>query len=231
MLAERNVLITLLRLSKDGNTNILNLSKEAQVSVSVVKEVLKRNSHLISFDLSRNEIEIGLEERLGLAIHAIKLGADIERVCRSLTWAEFENLSVLAFEANNFNVKKHFRFSFTNRRWEIDILGLKKPIVACVDCKHWYRSWRGAGSRKAAEMQLDRTKALAEASKGMTEKIGIIGWRYAHFVPIILSLVPGAQKFHNRVPIVPVLQLKDFLPHLPAYVQRIAHSRREYVFT
>jgi hypothetical protein len=231
MLAERDVLVTLLGLSKDGNTNILSLSKEAQVSVSVVKEVLKRNTQLILFDLSGNEIQIGLEGRLGLAIYAIKLGADIERVCRFLTWEEFENLSILAFEMNNFNVKKHFRFSFANRRWEIDILGLRKPVIACVDCKHWRRSWRLAGSRKAAEMQLGRTKALAEASKDMTERIGITGWSCAYFVPIILSLMPGAQKFHIGVPIVPILQLKDFLPHLPAHVQRIAHSRREYAFT
>jgi hypothetical protein len=228
MLAEREVLITLLGLAKDGNTSVVDLSNEARISVSVVKEVLKRNAHLVSLDPSGKKIKIGLEERLALALRAIKLGADIERVCMFLSWGEFESLSAIAFEANNYDVRKHFRFSFANRRWEIDLLGLKKPIVACVDCKHWRRGWRGAGSRKAAEMQLNRTKGLAEASKDMMEKIGLIGWKQAYFVPIILSLVPGAQKFHNGVPIVPVLQLRDFLPQLPAYVTKIAHSHREY---
>jgi Holliday junction resolvase-like predicted endonuclease len=160
---------------------------------------------------------------LKIALKAIELGADIERVCKSLTWQEFEDISVLAFEANDFRTTKHLRFTWADRRWEIDILALKEPLVLCADCKHWRHGWSGSGSRKAVEMQVERTKFLAEASKTIEDKIGIGKWKRTYFVPMILSLVPASEKFYKNVPIVSVLQLGDFLPQMPAFFDKIAH--------
>jgi len=226
MLAEREVLVSLLKLTKEDTTEIDSLSQEAHVPVQVVRDILRKNAEIVTYVPSLRLVTVNLEQRLKIAIKAIELGVDIERVCRSLTWLEFEDISILAFETNDFMTKKHFRFRWADRRWEIDILALKEPLIICADCKHWHHGWSGSGSRKAAELQTERTKVLAEASKTLNGKIGVSKWENAYFVPMILSLIPANQKFYKDVPIVPVLQLRDFLPQISAYLDKITHFRR-----
>lgn len=134
-----------------------------------------------------------------------------------LQWNEFENLAAGAFEANNFTVIKHFRFGWAGRRWEIDILGCKEPMVACVDCKHWRRGWRKSAIIRAVESQVERTQALTEVLPSLHKEVGLANWKRATLVPVVLSLVPGPSKFYTNVPIVPILQLQNFLNELPAH--------------
>lgn len=225
MTAEREILISLLKLTIEGPAEIEDLSRESRVPRQLVHEAVIKSSELGILEMDERLAIAGGEQRLRAAIRAVELGADIERVCKFLTWTEFEDISVLAFEANDYRVKKHFRFSRIGRRWEIDILATKRPIVACADCKQWHRGWRGSASRKAAEQQIERTRVLAEASSSMLAKIGVNGWRRADFLPIVLSLMPGARRFHKGTPIVPVLQLRDFLQKMPAYLSKIKHFR------
>jgi hypothetical protein len=226
MLAEREILISLLKLTQNNTIELDSISQEARVPVQVVRNVLKKYLDLITYETSSRSINVDSEQRLKMAIKTIEMGADIERVCNHLTWLEFENISILAFEANDYVTKKHFRFAWADRRWEIDVLALKEPLIICADCKHWHHGWSGSGSRKAAELQTERTKVLVDALKTLGDRIEIGRWKHAYFVPMILSLVPANQKFYKGVPIVPVLQLGDFLPQIPAYLGKIAHFRQ-----
>jgi len=223
LLAERGVLVSLLKLTKEGITELEEISQEAHVPVQIVREVLRKHVDLVTYAPSSRSVSIGSEQRLKLVMKIVEQGADIERVCDSLTWLEFEDISIIVFKANNYETKKHFRFTWVNRRWEIDVLALKEPLIVCADCKHWHHGWSGSGSKKAAEMQAERTENLSKASKSINDKIGIGNWKRAHFVPMILSLAPGNQKFHKGVPIVPVLQLRDFLTSMPAYLNQMMH--------
>jgi hypothetical protein len=54
--------------------------------------------------------EINSDGRLKLATCILQEGGDIERVCKALGWREFEDLTVLILDQNEFNTKKHFRF-------------------------------------------------------------------------------------------------------------------------
>jgi Holliday junction resolvase-like predicted endonuclease len=227
MATEREVLISFLRLTKGGPVEIKDLSSESQIPRQLVHETLT-SLRLGIVEADGHSISGGPEQRLRAAHKAVELGADIERVCGFLTWSEFEDISVMAFEANDFKVKKHFRFSGSGRRWEIDILAAKRPIVACADCKQWHRGWRGSASRKATEQQIERTRVLAETAPAMLEKIDMKGWKHADFLPMVLSLTPSAHKFHRGAPIVPVLQLRDFLHDLPAYVGKIKRFRASF---
>ncbi|MDH5795151.1 MAG: hypothetical protein OEZ24_03490 [Candidatus Bathyarchaeota archaeon] len=222
---EREVLISLLKLTKEGPAEIEDLTSDSRVPSQLLREALMTSLQQGIVKVDGDSVTAGPEQRLRAAVRAVELGADIERVCKLLTWTEFEDISVLAFEASGYKVKKHFRFSQSGRRWEIDVLAMKRPIVACADCKQWHRGWRGSASRKAAELQIGRTEALAAASPSMAEKIGVKGWRGADFLPMVLSLLPGAHRLHKGAPIVPVLQLRDFLQEIPAYMDKIRHFR------
>ena len=194
------------------------VSRDARVPVQVADEMLKRLSDTGLIQYRGRLIEVPLNQRVRMAVRAVELGADPERVCGVLEWNEFEEIAARAFEVNNFMVKRRFRFKWAGRRWEVDVLGCKEPLVACVDCKHWHRGWRRSAIMKVVEAQVERTQALAEAFPRLHEKVGLTNWKKVVLVPMVLSLFPGPFKFYNNVPIVAVLQLRSFLNDLPAHV-------------
>jgi len=223
MAFERNFLVSVLKLTKGGPVAKELVAKDAGIPTQTADQLLKKNCEAGLIQWRHRTIEASSNQRVKIAIHAIKLGADFERVCRFLEWIEFENLAAAAFEANNFVVKRRFRFKWTQRKWEIDVLGCKENLIACVDCKHWSHGWRRSIITKAVEAQTLRTRVLAEALPSLQEEIGLVHWRQATLIPIVLSLVPGPQKFYNNVPIVPILQLQNFLNELPAHIISLTH--------
>ena len=223
MAVERNLLVSVLKLTKSGPVAKELVGRDANVPVQVADEMLKKFCEDGLIQWRGKTIEASSNQRVKIAIHAIKSGADLERVSRFLEWIEFENIAATAFEANNFSTRKRFRFKWAQRRWEIDVLGCREPLIACVDCKHWSRGWRKSAIKKAAEAQTLRTKVLAEAIPSLQEEIGLVQWRQATLIPVVLSLVPGPLKFYNKVPIVPILQLQNFLNELPAHVTSLTH--------
>jgi len=223
MTVERNLLISVLKLTKTGPIEAKLVGRDAHIPTQVADEVLRKFSDARLIKYVDELIEVSSNQRARMAIHAVKLGADIERVCNVLEWKEFENITATAFEADNYAVKKRFRFKWAGRRWEIDVLGYKNPLVACVDCKQWHRNWRRSAIIKTVELQVERTHALAGALVSLRENIGLVNWKEATLVPIVLSLVPSPFKFYNNVPIVPVLQLPDFLNELLAHINSLKH--------
>jgi hypothetical protein len=228
MTVERNLLISVLKLTKNGPIEAKLVSRDAHIPTQVADQVLRKFSDVNLVKYVDELIEVSSNQRARMAIHAVKLGADLERVCNVLEWKEFENITATAFEADNYAVKKRFRFKWAGRRWEIDVLGCKKPLVACVDCKQWHRNWRRSAIIKTVELQVERTRALTEALVSLRENIGLVDWKEAILVPIVLSLVPGPFKFYNNVPIVPVLQLPDFLNELLAHINSLTHFSLKY---
>jgi len=228
MTLERDILISILKLTKSGPIAEEIVARDANVPVQVTHELLKKFRDAELFKWENKAIEASSNQRAKIAIHAIKSGADFERVCRVLEWIEFENLAATAFEANNFDVRRRFRFKWAQRRWEIDVLGCRKPLIACVDCKHWTHGWRRSAIRKAAEAQALRTKVLAEALSSLQKEINLVQWRQATLIPVVLSLVPGPLKFYKKVPIVPILQIQNFLNELLTHITALAHFRANF---
>jgi len=210
---ERNALVQILKLTKDGSTQKELISRKARIPQQVANRILKKISDAELIQLKDEAVEASSSQRIKIAVHAIELGADFEGVCKALNWDEFENIASLAFEVNGFAVLKRFRFKWLGRRWEIDVLGCREPLVVCADCKHWLRGWQRSA----------RTKTLADALPLLREKIGLTNWKNATLIPAVLSLIRGPYKFYNDVPIVPILQLQNFLNELPAYVTSLAH--------
>ncbi|MDH5438704.1 MAG: hypothetical protein OEX76_07375, partial [Candidatus Bathyarchaeota archaeon] len=162
MAVERNLLISILKLTKTGSVQRELVSRDARVPVQVADEMLKKLSDTGLIRYRDRLIDVSLNQRVRMAVRAVELGADPERVCGVLEWNEFEEIAARAFEVNDFMVKRRFRFKWAGRRWEVDVLGCKEPLVACVDCKHWHRGWRRSAIMKVVEAQVERTQALAE---------------------------------------------------------------------
>jgi Holliday junction resolvase-like predicted endonuclease len=215
MIAERDVLISLLKSTQRGPVSRTLLVKSTRATAEAVGRVLEEFEHLSLFDEYQGIIEVSPKQRAKITTHALELGADLEHVCRFLSWAEFEILTAQALEANGYRVINNFRFKRGKERREIDVIGLDKPLIICADCKHWKRGFRMASSLKTIEAQIERAEVLADVLPYYLHEIGIENWETAALLPVVVSLLPGQNKLVNRVPVVPVLQLQDFISEVP----------------
>ena len=223
MSVEKNLLRSILKLTKKGPIEKTLITRDAQTPVQIADDMLKNFSKAGFVQLRGKVVEASLNQRVKIAIHAIRLGADFESVCNLLEWNEFEKIAATTFEFNHFNVMKSLRFKGAGRRWEVDILGLREPIIVSADCKHWHQGWTRSAITKAIDAQINRTHALANAVPTLREKIGLADWKEATLIPMVLSLFPAPLKFHRNTPVVPILQLQDFLNELPAHTDSMTH--------
>lgn len=220
---EVNLIISILKLTGSGPVTHEVIKKDAKISSQIIEDLLRKMQNDGLIYLQKNVVEANSFQRLKLAVNAIKLGADIENISSFLQWQEFENIAVLALEQNSYSVTKNLRFKHAQRKWEIDIVGCKKPIALCMDCKHWHHGIYPSALKKIVLKQVERTSALAETLPNLTDKIECASWDCTKLIPAVMSLVTGRFKFYENVPIVPVLQLQDFLNQLPAYTNSLKH--------
>jgi Holliday junction resolvase-like predicted endonuclease len=221
MSIERNLLIAILKLTKEGTALIESVNREARIPSAVTLKLLDKlqNENLIY--LKPKNIEVDSKGRLKIAVKAASLGADIEHISDLLCWQEFEEIAALALKNNGYVVKNNLRFKHEGKRWEIDVVGSKKPLVICIDCKHWQRAISSSALHRIVDLQSQRTLALADSLSNISLKLECTNWEKAKFIPAVLSLFPSAFKFCQKVPVVPVLQLQDFICQLPAYTESL----------
>jgi Holliday junction resolvase-like predicted endonuclease len=225
MTTKTDVLISILKHTNSGPAAEEAVAMDANVPVHVANNVLRGLREIGLIECENELIEVSSNQRVKLAIHAINHGTDIERVCKVLEWIEFENFAATAFEKNNFAVKRRFRFKAAQRRWEIDVLAYSEPIIVCVDCKRWRRGWGNSAITRVAAAQAQRTEVLAKNLQDIHREIGLDDWTRATLFPAILSLFPGPVKFYNKVPVVPILQLQNFLDEFQGHITELTHFR------
>ena len=223
MTTKSDVLIALLKYSDKGPAAIGIVARDANIPVQIANNVLNGLREIGLIECENELIELTSNQRIKLAIHAINQGTDIEQICKVLEWIEFENFTATAFEKNNFAVKRRFRFKASQRRWEIDVLAYSEPIIVCVDCKRWRRGWGNSAIKRVAAAQAQRTEVLTKNLQDIQRKIGLTDWKKATLFPAILSLFPGPVKFYDKVPVVPILQLQNFIDEFRGHINEIAH--------
>jgi Holliday junction resolvase-like predicted endonuclease len=171
--------------------------------------------------LKNESVEVNNESRLKLAVKAASLGADIQNIGSFLCWQEFEEIAAIALKTNGYKVYNNVRFKHNCRRYEVDVVGCRKPSVVCIDCKRWQHAITPSALKKIVEEQAQRTRALADTLPNAKLSLECTKWKKAKFIPVVLSLIPGAYKFYYEVPVVSVLQLQDFISQLPLYVETL----------
>jgi len=214
---ERDFLVSILKLTGVGAVSAEIIAKDSRVTSKIASRILSRLKAEGMVSLNNGLVEAGVFERLSLAVKAISLGVDSERLSKVLSWKEFESISAIALERNGYKVEKNVRFKGAGRRWEIDVVGFKRPLVLCVDCKHWGSTIATSSMRKIVMEQTERTRAFSEALPNIHRQSECVKWNKAKFLPAIVTLFPGGFKFYEDVPVVPVLQIQDFIHQIPAF--------------
>jgi Holliday junction resolvase-like predicted endonuclease len=226
MSIERELIISLLKLTREGSVSHELINKEAKIPLQIGEELLQRLQNDGLVYVREGLVEADSVQRLKLAVRAVELGADVERVSSALEWQEFENMAAVALERNGYDVQRNLRFKHAGRKWEVDVVGCKKPVVMSIDCKHWRHGMSPSVLKKIAEEQRERTKALADSLPNPAVKIKFASWGMVMLIPAVLSLTVGRSKLCDGVPVVPVLQLQDFVSQVPIYVNSLEHFQR-----
>jgi Holliday junction resolvase-like predicted endonuclease len=228
MSLERELILSILKLTDNGSVPRERVIKHAKIASGIALKLLRQLQNDEMVYLRGSMVEADGNSRLRLAAKAVALGADVERISGFLRWQEFEDIAAIALERNGYVVAKNVHFKHAGRKWEIDIVGCKKPLVISIDCKHWHHGMSPSALKRIAESQVERTRALAESLPNVALKIECTQWDKAKLIPAILVLMPSSFKFYDKVPIVPVLQLQDFLSQLPAYAESLKYFPREF---
>jgi hypothetical protein len=215
---------------------ILYLTKGEAVAANELRESLKMTSEVFETLMKKLEgggvvkvtegiIKLESEQRLEIAKLAIAAGADFEAVSRSLDWLEFEELSAKVFENNGFHVLRRFRFTATERRWELDLLAMRTPYLICGECKHWKQGLGNRTARRIVETHLEKVEVFSHQIETLRERIKMLKWVKATIVPMVLTLSATPLEFYRRVPAVSVLSLPAFLDEFDCQLNRLAHFK------
>jgi hypothetical protein len=225
---ERNLVFSLLKLGKETPILVKNVKNEAKLTFDTTLALLQKLQNENLLNLKDDIINLTSENRVKLAIKAVANGSDIEQISRFLCWQEFEEIVSIALSNNDFNVHKNVRFTHGGRKWEIDDVGYKRPLVVCIDCKHWQRAISQSVLRRIVEEQIERVHAFADALPNPKLQLDCVKWDKATFIPAIISLMPSSFKLYYNVPIVPVLKIQDFLNQLPAYMYELQSYSKNF---
>jgi Holliday junction resolvase-like predicted endonuclease len=228
MSVECNLLISLLKLTKKGPVLTENVNRDARIPSSTARKLLDKLQNEGFIYLKQDSVEVEDNSRIKLAVKAASLGADLEHISNLLCWQEFEEITAFALKNNGYTVSNNVRFKNVARKWEIDVVGCKKPLVVCIDCKHWQHAIAPSALKRIVDSQVERTRALADSLPNIALKLECTRWSEAKFIPSILSLIPSSFKFYYEVPIVPVLQLQDFINQLPAYTDSLKNFPKTF---
>ncbi len=158
-----------------------------------------------------------------LAYHAISMGADIEEVALYLNWRDFERFTAMCLMENGYEVIEHLIFKSERRRYEVDVIGLRRPWAIVVDCKHW-TMMRGSRSSKLKRAIVDhrrRTEALARCLPRLRKRLGITRWHEVILIPVLVTLYQEGVMLFEGVPLVPICGLNEFLQEFQGIAESI----------
>jgi hypothetical protein len=218
---ERILLQYVLDKTKDEELDLVEAKEALTITEEALGEIVDELCYSGLIDLRGDKISASLEQRLELAVKAIQLGADSEKVSKSLGWLEFEELVARVFRENGYNTRSRYRFKAEGRRWEIDVLATSYPYVICAECKHYTSGMGNSTARNIIEIHIEKTEVLSKHIEEVTKKIGVQSWKKAVLVPITLTLSPTRMNIYRRMPSVSVLTLPSFLSEFQGYLERL----------
>jgi hypothetical protein len=165
-------------------------------------------------------------QRVRLAEQLIHGGIDPRKVSTYLAWQEFEEFAQRTLSDNGFTTQGHLVFKSQVGRREIDVLAWNDTFTLALDCKHWLRALSPGRMRKAAQAQVERVLALARRPE-LLYRLKIPHPENRSITPVILALGELRVRFVERVPIVSISKLPNFiygLSPIDEHIQRVKVS-------
>jgi len=166
------------------------------------------------------------------AINILKF--DIRNISEILNYDGFEALVQEILSINNYITRKNVRFSdksnfkskTSQKRYEIDIVGIYLKYVLLIDAKQWRRKDSFSSINKAADLQYQRAIALKKNPEFISELIQkLLGintkiQKGFFLIPMMVTLEDNSIKIsNNQIPLISVYELNSFLLELHRNLQ------------
>ena len=150
--------------------------------------------------------------RFKLAFEAVRQGG-LHQVARALTWQEFEAFTEECLQTVGYETQKGLIVKDDSRRWQIDVIAKKSPMILVLDCKHWESPGYESKLINAAEHQKLALKALIQQMAAREDG----GGEESLALPMILTLYEPRARIVNGVVVVSIEQFGDFLERVSPY--------------
>ncbi|MDR1993131.1 MAG: NERD domain-containing protein [Nitrososphaerota archaeon] len=226
---EGKMLIAVLKATQCFPYTLEEVNKAATLPRCICIQLLEKMQNENLIEIINNIIYADSQSRIKIALAAINLGADIQKISTLLSWREFEEITAQALKYNGYTIHKNLYFKHKTNRYEIDIVGCRKPLTICIDCKHWTHTIAPSTLKKIIDEQIQRTQALADSLPNTKLTLDCIQWEKTQFIPAVLSLMPNTGKFYNQVPVVPILSFQDFINQLPFNIENVYQYPKKFV--
>jgi hypothetical protein len=174
--------------------------------------------------------QLDREDRIQLAMEAVSLGVQVEKVVSLLNWKDFEGLVANILEENSFTCVESFRRRGNQELegMEIDVIGVKGSTIVSVDAKMWgVRGGKSSALKTAAENQNGRTYVLSTELERLSKKMKTLQCGSYHLLPMIVTWLVEDVQFYDGVPIIPVFKFNSFMLQLPDYEEMIVSYKGE----
>ena len=156
------------------------------------------------------------------------LRLDLSRVSELLHYSGFEVLINEILSKNNYKVLNNFRFSdksnfkskTSQKRYEIDVIGMKLKDILIIDAKQWKRKDSYSSMNRAANLQLQRAIALKKNPDAFSRLIhSLLGINPNlknalpfRLIPLMVTLEDNSNRLNdNQIPLVSIYYLNSFL--------------------
>jgi hypothetical protein len=189
------------------------------VSISEIADRAKTTSEQVAFVLGpllqledRTGARLTNSARFKLAFEAVRHGG-LQQVARALTWQEFEDFTEECLQTVRFDTQKGVIVKDDSRRWQIDVIARKSPMILAIDCKHWESPGYESKLSNAAEHQKLALRALIQqmVARGEVGKEGLLA------LPMILTLFEPRARMVGGVVVVSIEQFSDFLERVSPF--------------
>ena len=162
---------------------------------------------------------------------------DVNQLSYLLNYDGFEALIQEILSQNHYRTIKNYRFSdrselkyeTSQKRYEIDVIGIYQNFILVVDAKQWKRKDSYSAMNKAANLQFQRVKALKKNPEILSNMIQeILGLNYNNYkkrmpfilIPLMVTVETNWIKINdNSVPLVAILNFNSFLQELSVNLQ------------
>lgn len=205
----RRFVLELLKQTGSGKTASLQaVAAHARCSSDFAFDLLTR----LNIGQEDGRVSLSTGRRLDLAMGTARPGS--LEAGRYLSWQEFERFAEECLGELGYETMGNVRLVAEDRRWQIDLVGIKSPLVLCFDCKQWRGHSSPSRFRRAGERQVKATRIIA-SRVGRERKQSIFG------LPIILTLFEPPGSPVDDVVVLSIQKLPGLLRDLTQYSDRL----------
>ena len=225
MLSSKNFILDLLQMSKEQEEiAIESLVKQTKLSPQNVFKIIQNlNEELTGFmEIEKNLITIPKKSKMKLVKKALSLGISLGQIIPMLHWKEFENFCFIVLDHHEFFCIQNYYFTHHKKRYEIDVIGIKKPLIFAIDAKKW-KTGHASALKTMVKNQIRRVKAFSKSimKRSVRDKLNLTNWQNAKIIPMIVTSKMYEIKIFEHVPILPFFKLNKFLNEYHRYSEMI----------